>query len=257
LVLDFERSWLRERLESWGLLSDKVDILCVGSLEEGYDAVVAGLDIYDLIVIDSVNAIVAQAELGKSVEERVYAPGVREINALLRRMLPALGGLNSNAPAVIFTSQVREEIGSYGGGRAILGGHMLKHIAHVWIETTKADPLKVDVETPAGKVERVVGLSIRLFSQKNKFAPPFRRAQLRLLIRDYKTVKAPAFDPYFDTFSWGLLTGIIEQSGSYYIVKPLGLKLHGKEGIYSLDAEKFVAVREAVSKEVQRLMKEW
>jgi len=231
LVVDLERAWFIERLMEWNLDLNRINLARPSTLEEAYDLILSGMEHCALVVVDSVGAIAGMAEADTSVKERQYAVGVRELNAFLRRMVSILNRL-PNPPIILLLSQVRAVIGHPGNDYAPLGGHGLRHYAHIWLEMRHRGRLMI--ETAKGEDKEVVGFLLSITSRKNKTAPSHRTAEAVLLIKPFKTLKPPAWDYYFDLLTWGLRVGVIRQSGSWFEVPEIGLRWQGKEQIYNL-----------------------
>jgi len=251
LVVDLEHAWLKPRLASWGLSSsDNLYIAQdIPNLESAYSLVVEGINEFDLVIVDSIGAICTIAEEKATVAERQYAPGVREVNNMLRKVLPKLK--SQDAAALILISQIREVIGGAGGIRPV-GGHALLHDAHVWLETRINSQLMLERDTPEGRVKEVVGLQLQLHTRKSKICPPFRRADVRLIIKPFKSLQPPCFDPYFDAFVWGQVCGLIVKTGSWFTIEldDKKEKFQGSEGIYGLDLQRLFQLREAIRERV-------
>ncbi len=241
IVIDLETSWSREWLQAWNLDLEKIHIARgFASLEDAYDALVGSIGYYDFVVLDSLSAIAAEAEASASVKERQYAPGAREANALLRRLVARHNAIqrqvqsgNLKNSIIVIISQVREMIGGAPSGQSYtpVGGHGIRHLAHIWIDCRVKERLKDDDG-------RVIAFEIALRTLKNKTAPNFRVAFARLVIRPYEGLTPPTFDPYWDLLVWGELTGIIKRSGAWYAVDGNDkLRWQGANGIYRLPQE--------------------
>lgn len=151
-----------------------------------------------LVVIDSVAAMVPRAEMEGNAGEiqvglqaRLMASGLRRITSLAA----------NNSCTVIFINQLREKIGSYGGGETTPGGRALKFFASVRMDIRKIDVLK--------NSESAVGLRTRVKITKNKCAMPFRTAELDLLFNEGISRESDLIDAAIDR-------GIIEKAGAWY-----------------------------------------
>ncbi len=256
-IVDVEGAWFKEQMERWRLDMERVAVAKgFASLEEAYDALVAAVGQYDIVVLDSLTAVATEAEATASVKERSYAPGAREANALLRRLVARL-----NSPAVrdsgtlsviIVISQVRDVISGAGvGGISYtpVGGHGIRHLAHVWIDCR----VKERVKDSDGKI---VALELSLRTIKNKTGPNFRAASVLLVIRPYHTLEPPAFDPYWDLLVWGELTGVLKRAGGWYQVVGEELRWQGMAGAYRLGLETVERLRQK-AREVILSRQDW
>jgi len=233
LVLDLERSWFVERLRDWNIDLNRVDIARPSSLETAYDLAFCGVERYEIIVIDSISAIASEAEARASVAEKQYAPGAREANAFLRRLLSSLNGAKHN-PLIIILSQVRDVLG-FAGKYSPVGGHGVKHYCHVWLDLH----LRGYVTVEAGENKIKVGQLISFRCEKSKVGAPFRVAESILIFSPYKHLKPPTFDPYFEVMVWGERLGVITHRGAWYYCNLDGkeIRWQGREGIYAQPIE--------------------
>jgi RecA/RadA recombinase len=233
IVLDLERSWFPERLRDWAIDLNRVDIARPSTLEQAYDIAFKGVEEYDVVVVDSIGAIASEAEAKASVAEKQYAPGAREANAFLRRLVSALNASPKN-PYIFILSQVRDAM-NFAGHTTPVGGHGIRHYCHIWLSMRLRGYVTIEV----GDAKLQVGQLIQLRSEKNKTAPPFRIAETVLLLHPYKHLKPPTFDLYFEVLVWGEKYGLITHKGAWYscILNGREIKWQGREGIYQQPKE--------------------
>jgi len=233
LVLDLERSWFPERLRDWEIDLNRVDIARPQTLEQAYDIAFKGVETYDAVVIDSISAIASEVEARASVAERQYAPGAREANAFLRRLLSTLNASPKN-PYIFILSQVRDVINMMGR-TAPVGGHGIRHYCHIWLDMHLRGYVTIEV----GDTKLRVGQLIALRCEKNKTAAPFHLAETVLLLHPYKHLKPPTFDLYFEALVWGEKYGLVTHKGAWYSCTLNGkeIKWQGREGIYQQPKE--------------------
>ncbi len=120
----------------------------------------------DMIVIDSVAALVPKAEVEKSMGDSVVGQHARLMSQALRKLTAVIGKTKCIA---IFINQLREKIGvMYGNPEVTTGGRALKFYSSVRIDVRKVEPIKQGQE--------IIGARTKAKVVKNKMAPPFREA---------------------------------------------------------------------------------
>jgi recombination protein RecA len=153
----------------------------------------------DLIVIDSVAALVPKAEIEGEMGDAHMGLQARLMSQALRKLTAATSRTNT---AIIFINQLRQKIGVvYGNPETTTGGNALKFYASVRLDIRKIGVVK--------NGETVVGTKTRVKVVKNKMAPPFREAEFEILYGQGTNWAGEIVD-------LGSEAGVIEKSGAYY-----------------------------------------
>ncbi len=153
----------------------------------------------DLIVVDSVAALVPKAELDGSMDDSTVGVHARMMSKALRKLTAAISKTNTVA---IFINQVREKIGvMYGNPETTTGGRALKFFSSIRLEVRRGETLK-DGGTP-------VGHKIKVKVVKNKLAPPYREASFDLIYNE-------GIDRVGELFDLAVQLKIIKRSGSWF-----------------------------------------
>ena len=154
---------------------------------------------FDLIVIDSVAALVPQAE----IEGEMGASHMGLQARLMSQALRKLTGIAHRAQtSLLFINQLRHKIGvTFGSPETTPGGNALKYFASLRLDVRRIGPVKVG--------EEVLGNRTRVKVVKNKLAPPFA-------IAEFDIRYGQGIDPLGDLLDLALQQGIIEKNGGYY-----------------------------------------
>jgi recombination protein RecA len=154
----------------------------------------------DVIVIDSVAALVPKAELEGDMGDAHVGLQARLMSQALRKLTPVV---HKSKGVLIFINQVRHNISAmaFGPKEVTTGGNALKFYASLRLDVRRIESLKKD--------DVNVGNRVAIKVAKNKMAPPFRRVELNLMFGE-------GISPEHDLIDAGLTFGIIQQSGSWF-----------------------------------------
>ncbi|MGB9599431.1 MAG: recombinase RecA [Myxococcota bacterium] len=170
----------------------------------------------DLIVIDSVAALVPKAEIEGEMGDSHMGLQARLMSQALRKLTAITHKTNS---MVIFINQVRNKIGVvYGNPETTTGGNALKFYASVRLEVRKAESIK--------QGENIIGNRIKVKVVKNKISAPFKEVMLEIIYGEGINVNAEIVD-------MALERNIITKSGTWYSYKDEQLG-QGRDNVITL-----------------------
>jgi recombination protein RecA len=187
----------------------------------------------DIIVIDSVAALVPRAEIEGEMGDSHVGLQARLMSQALRKITSAL---NNSGTTAIFINQLREKIGvMFGSPETTTGGKALKFYASVRLDIRRIETLKDGTEA--------VGNRTRVKVVKNKIAPPFKQAEFDILFGHGISREGSLIDV-------GVEQALIRKSGAWYTYEGDQLG-QGKE-----NARKFMLENPDVADEIEKRIKE-
>jgi recombination protein RecA len=154
---------------------------------------------FDIVVIDSVAALVPKAEIEGEMGDSHVGLQARMMSQALRKLG---GSLNKSKTAAIFINQLREKIGvMYGNPETTPGGRALKFWASIRLEVRKGDAIKVGTDQ--------IGARTKVKVVKNKVAPPFKLAEFDMIF-------GQGISKSGDLLDIGVARNLITRSGTYF-----------------------------------------
>lgn len=154
----------------------------------------------DLIIVDSVAALVPQAEIEGNMGDSHVGLQARLMSQALRKLTSLL---NKTKTSIIFINQLRQKIGiMFGNPETTPGGLALKFYASVRIDVRKIENIK--------QGEQVIGTRVRAKVVKNKVAPPYRQAEFTML-------HGEGISRESCLITMGVDSKIVEKSGTWFI----------------------------------------
>ena len=193
-----------------------VDELLVSQPDTGEQALeIANMlidsDGVDVVVIDSVAALVPQAEIDGEMGQSHVGLQARLMSQALRKLTSSI---NKTQTTVIFINQIREKIGvMWGSPETTSGGRALKFYASVRIDIRRIETLKIGAE--------MIGNRVRAKIVKNKVAPPFKEAQFDIMFGQGISREGSLLDV-------GVDHGIVRKAGAWFTYDEVQLG-QGKE----------------------------
>jgi len=191
----------------------------------------------DLIVVDSVAALVPQAELDGTIGDSSIGLQARLMSQAMRKLA---GAMNRSKCTVIFINQLREKIGiMFGNPETTPGGRALKFYSSIRLEVRKGEPIKQGSE--------LIGNKVNIKIVKNKVAPPFKTCTVEMRYGE-------GLSHISEVIDMAVEYGLIEKSGAWFSYN--GEKIgQGKENVrqYMLDHPQFT---EEIDTKLHELLKQ-
>ena len=187
----------------------------------------------DLIVIDSVAALVPRAEIEGEMGDSHMGLQARLMSQAMRKLAGSLSRFNTTT---MFINQLREKIGvMFGSPETTPGGRALKFYASVRLDIRKIDNLKDGAE--------VVGSRVRAKVVKNKLAPPFRQAEFDIIYGKGVSKEGSLIDV-------GVDSEIVKKSGAWFTYEGEQLG-QGRE-----NARQFLIEHKDIARDIERKIRE-
>ena len=187
----------------------------------------------DIIVVDSVAALVPKAEIEGEMGDSHVGLQARLMSQALRKLT---GAISKTKTSVIFINQIREKVGVfYGNPETQPGGRALKFYSSVRLDIRRVEPIKNGTD--------VIGNRVRVKVVKNKVAPPFKSVEFEILGAEGISREGGLID-------MGVATGVLGKSGAWFT--------YGKERIGQgrENAKEFLREHRDVSEKIEAGIRE-
>ena len=191
----------------------------------------------DVVVIDSVAALVPKAEIDGEMGDSHMGLQARLMSQALRKLT---GIVSKTKTCVVFINQIRMKIGVvFGNPETTTGGNALKFYASCRIEVRRSAQIKKD--------EKVIGNQVNVKIVKNKVAPPFRTTQFDIMYNEGISISG-------DTLDTGVNLGVIAKNGNTYLFgeTKLGVGREAAKQFLKENPKLIKQIREAVMKAVDK-----
>lgn len=188
------------------VLGVDIDNLILSQPDTGEEALeiverLAKSGVFSLIVVDSVAALVPQAELEGQMTDSSVGLQARMMSKAMRKIT---GVLNKNGCTVIFINQLREKVGViYGNNETTTGGRALKFYSSVRIDIRRSEAIKDGIN--------IIGNVVTIKVVKNKVSPPFKSCKVDIIYGKGISKEGELLDLAIEK-------GIVKKSGSWYEV---------------------------------------
>lgn len=188
-------------------LGVNIDDLLVAQPDNGEEALeiaesLVRSNAVDIVVVDSVAALVPRAELEGNMGDAQMGLHARLMSQAMRKLT---GTISRSNTTVIFVNQIRNKIGvMFGSPETTTGGNALKFYASIRLDIRRTETLK--------KGDDAYGNKVRVKVVKNKLAPPFRQAEFDILFDSGISREGCLVD-------LGTSTGVVDRTGTWYSFK--------------------------------------
>ncbi len=194
----------------------------------------------DIIVVDSVSALVPRAEIEGEMGDAMIGLQARLMSQALRKLT---GVISKSKTCLIFINQIRMKIGvMFGNPETTSGGQALKFYSSVRLDIRRREPIK--------QGEEIVGNRVAVKVVKNKVAPPFKKAEFDLMFDSGISREG-------DLLDLAVEKGVVEKMGSWYIwgQKKMGQGREAAKEFLKQNRKEAKEIEEKICHEIEKSQK--
>lgn len=228
--VDVEHAMDPKYIKCLGVNIDELYVSQPDTGEEALDIVetLVKTNSIDVVVLDSVAALVTRAELEGAMGDSHVGLQARLMSQALRKITSLA---SKSKTTVIFINQLRDKIGnSYGPSETTTGGRALKFFASLRLDIRRTESIKIG--------DKTIGNSVKVKVAKNKLAPPFQ-------VAEFDIIYGEGISKELELINLGEKFKVVEKSGAWYSYKS------NKLGQGSDNARKYLVENPEVSKEIE------
>lgn len=220
-LVDAERATSTEYLERMGVDVDTLLYVQPDTGEDGLNVVesLVNSGLIDVIGVDSVAALVPEAEIKGEMGDSHVAPQARLMSQAMRKLT---GCVAKNNVALMFTNQIREKVGvMFGSPETTPGGRALRFYSSLRIELRRGESITGS--------DKVVGVKIKVHITKNRLSTPFQRTEFPVI---FNQKPDPVIEIFYAAFD------VLTRSGAWYsLCDENGNAIEGNTGIYKFQGK--------------------
>lgn len=245
--------WVPSYAELCGVDTSRVYVIESNMMEDVYESIIqiVGTKDVDCIVVDSLPALVPQAEDAKEMEDFTVGRGALQTNKFFRKIGKASKRslTERERPFIgLMINQYRDKVGTMYPTSTTPGGKGKNYSYFTRVEVKRKDWIEIG----KGDNKRRIGQTIQARTLKNKSAPPSQTAFVDFYFADGGSVAPGEFDFAKEIVALGILNGVITRAGAYYRYD--GRQWQGADAmVVSIKEE--IDLREALEKDVLEVVK--
>jgi recombination protein RecA len=183
--------------------------------------------LFSMIVLDSIGAMIPEAEKEKDADQATMAIQAKIVTRMVK--IAAVEADNTGT-VVIMLNQVRANL-SYGADTTTGGGFALKHVTTGKLKLSRGGSTPLTVRVPGEEKPVEVGYEVAIQNERNKVAPPKRRAHFVLLHSGTDKYGPVGIDRADEAVTVGIISGAIEQKGGWFTLPGEEKSIQGRPAV--------------------------